>query len=290
MPTISHMAVTTQKDILHLVQRKTSRRCPCRLLHLCLRYVSTIHLVRFLTFRHRGIRLIIRMKINLATYDFYLHSRHSPFNEPSSRGAQVKSIPFPQTLRNLHKLPRTREMMAATKHFYPAPEDLELVSVLMNMKAGVPQDRSSPVSVLSPVNKRKASSLHRNPLAPSIPQSHFIMDRMKPPWGHPHPSATVLRKQTRPIPTTRHPTAAGSHVQVRDNTVQNPPAYTPEQRKKALERFKEKKRRRTNSHGQIRYQVRKRLADTRPRHRGRFFKPKSVETPRPSSDQVKVVK
>lgn len=49
--------------------------------------------------------------------------------------------------------------------------------------------------------------------------------------------------------------------------------YTPQQKREAVLRFKAKKMRRKNQSSAIRYQVRKRLADTRPRFRGRFFKP-----------------
>jgi hypothetical protein len=48
--------------------------------------------------------------------------------------------------------------------------------------------------------------------------------------------------------------------------------YSVEERKAALRRFKEKKRLRTFKKT-IRYDVRKRLADTRPRYKGRFSKP-----------------
>lgn len=49
--------------------------------------------------------------------------------------------------------------------------------------------------------------------------------------------------------------------------------YTPEQRKDAVRRYREKKLRRRGNATAIRYQVRKQLADTRPRFRGRFSKP-----------------
>lgn len=53
--------------------------------------------------------------------------------------------------------------------------------------------------------------------------------------------------------------------------------YTPDQRRAAVQRFKAKKLKRKNQSGVIRYQIRKRLADTRPRFRGRFSKPKPTE-------------
>lgn len=53
--------------------------------------------------------------------------------------------------------------------------------------------------------------------------------------------------------------------------------YTREERKDALRRFKEKKRMRSFKKT-IRYDIRKRLADTRPRYKGRFSKPPREET------------
>lgn len=53
--------------------------------------------------------------------------------------------------------------------------------------------------------------------------------------------------------------------------------YSREERLEALRRFKEKKRLRTFKKT-IRYDVRKRLADTRPRYKGRFSKPPAGET------------
>lgn len=57
----------------------------------------------------------------------------------------------------------------------------------------------------------------------------------------------------------------------------------------ALERFREKKRRR-QFHKRVRYMVRKRLAETRPRYKGRFSKPPPGEnyddgTPGPTVDK-----
>lgn len=48
--------------------------------------------------------------------------------------------------------------------------------------------------------------------------------------------------------------------------------YTREERLEALQRFREKKRRR-QFQKRVRYMVRKRLAETRPRYKGRFSKP-----------------
>lgn len=48
--------------------------------------------------------------------------------------------------------------------------------------------------------------------------------------------------------------------------------YTREERQEALQRFREKKRRR-QFRKRVRYMVRKRLAETRPRYKGRFSKP-----------------
>lgn len=48
--------------------------------------------------------------------------------------------------------------------------------------------------------------------------------------------------------------------------------YTHEERQEALKRFREKKRRR-QFRKRVRYMVRKRLAETRPRYKGRFSKP-----------------
>lgn len=48
--------------------------------------------------------------------------------------------------------------------------------------------------------------------------------------------------------------------------------YTREERQEALQRFREKKRRR-QFQKRVRYMVRKRLAETRPRYKGRFSKP-----------------
>lgn len=52
--------------------------------------------------------------------------------------------------------------------------------------------------------------------------------------------------------------------------------YSPQERREALKRYKMKKLRR-NTRPAIRYQIRKRLADTRPRCRGRFFKLETEE-------------
>lgn len=65
--------------------------------------------------------------------------------------------------------------------------------------------------------------------------------------------------------------------------------YSREERLEALQRFREKKRRRQFSK-KVRYMVRKRLAETRPRYKGRFSKPPPGEnyddgTPGPSSSQ-----
>lgn len=69
--------------------------------------------------------------------------------------------------------------------------------------------------------------------------------------------------------------------------------YSREERKEALRRFKEKKRLRTFKKT-IRYDIRKRLADTRPRYKGRFSKPPPGEnyddgTPGPSANSLEKV-
>ncbi len=54
--------------------------------------------------------------------------------------------------------------------------------------------------------------------------------------------------------------------------------YSYEERQAALRRFREKKRRR-QFQKTVRYMVRKRLAETRPRYKGRFSKPPAAPTP-----------
>lgn len=67
--------------------------------------------------------------------------------------------------------------------------------------------------------------------------------------------------------------------------------YTREERLEALQRFREKKRRR-QFQKRVRYMVRKRLAETRPRYKGRFSKPPPGEnyddgTPGPPLEKSK---
>lgn len=58
--------------------------------------------------------------------------------------------------------------------------------------------------------------------------------------------------------------------------------YSPAERRAALQRFREKKKRRSAGTA-IRYQVRKKLAEKRPRHRGRFSKRETGSLSSPSS-------
>lgn len=89
-------------------------------------------------------------------------------------------------------------------------------------------------------------------------------------------------------PDSRPPSAASDSS---DSTVLLPPKqtarpnrpdgtlfkYTREERLEALQRFREKKRRRQYQK-RVRYMVRKRLAETRPRYKGRFSKPPPGES------------
>lgn len=64
---------------------------------------------------------------------------------------------------------------------------------------------------------------------------------------------------------------------------QGPVKYDRAQRKAALQRYREKKkRRRQNSRSVIRYDIRKKLADMRPRYKGRFSKPSTAPAPKPN--------
>lgn len=79
-------------------------------------------------------------------------------------------------------------------------------------------------------------------------------------------SPTVQHKSA---PTNSSPRAVGSALTRADATFFK---YTREERLEALQRFREKKRRR-QFQKRVRYMVRKRLAETRPRYKGRFSKP-----------------
>lgn len=109
---------------------------------------------------------------------------------------------------------------------------------------------------------------------------------LKPSWSQPvplpplrnHPIGYVHLPPLQDSSRTDHypPAVPQRHQSPVSSSTSQPVCvrYTPEQRREAVRRFKEKKSRKKNQSSAIRYQVRKRLADTRPRYRGRFYKPK----------------
>lgn len=173
-------------------------------------------------------------------------------------------------------------------------QDLELVSALMSMRtsgntlqpshhlANIREKHiESPDSptrieeecIISPFHAQGPSPprrpWHEQPIAPIYPhmRSHHYLANHIPAHGHSmHPS----------IPPFSVVHYQGHHSSIKTQPQGAPVIrYTAEQRKAAVLRYKEKKMRRKNQSSVIRYEVRKRLADTRPRFRGRFFKPNS---------------
>lgn len=139
-----------------------------------------------------------------------------------------------------------------------------------------------------------ARSSYLKPVSPTRIDDAFARSHLhpaqivssKPHWSQPQllPPVRTTRPNSVQLPPLHDRRDNHNHVEVAQRR-QSPtssstsqPAharYTPEQRREAVRRFKEKKSRRKNQSSVIRYQVRKRLADTRPRFRGRFYRPKS---------------
>ncbi|PXF46310.1 Two-component response regulator-like APRR7 [Gracilariopsis chorda] len=121
----------------------------------------------------------------------------------------------------------------------PTAQDIELASALVSMKAGW---RAPYVSSSTP--SKPALTVSTSP-------THVLPSEAPPP----PPPARLPRSSSLP-----------------------PAPYDYAQRQQAIQRYREKRRRRgavgANS---IRYQIRKKLADTRPRVRGRFFKVSASE-------------
>lgn len=86
-------------------------------------------------------------------------------------------------------------------------------------------------------------------------------------------SPVLARAAPAPTTTTTQSGGEGSTPAVIGSSMETTLyKYSRAERQEALRRFKEKKRLRTFKKT-IRYDVRKRLADTRPRYKGRFSKP-----------------
>lgn len=122
----------------------------------------------------------------------------------------------------------------------PTAQDIELASALVSMKAGW---RTPPYISKSP-SSTPALKVSTSPTN--------VMPTEAPP----------------PPPPARLPSSSSF-----------PPApYDYARRQQAIQRYREKRKRRgTVRANAIRYQIRKKLADTRPRVRGRFFKASTTE-------------
>lgn len=184
-------------------------------------------------------------------------------------------------------------------------QDLELVSALISMRTSHrnPQPSSNQGTCKNVESPRSPTRIDAECPTPPYQSSQPAPPRR--PWRepllvptHPHFSGSHYYAHSIPSHTLHvHPPMlpySTIHVQGQHpHIIARPQAspitrYTPEQRKAAVLRFKAKKMRRKTQSSVIRYQVRKRLADTRPRFRGRFFKPKTVEKKRVGEVQTTV--
>lgn len=154
-------------------------------------------------------------------------------------------------------------MIASVQTQAPASaQDLELVSALMSMRTGIPlfASQSSRSKTPSPTC-----------VTLGIPESN-----------RPHPVPIAAKPVLTTAPATLHP-FLWRPVQFSGDPSELPhkgpttvvTKYTPEERRAAVERYREKRRKRNSNTKTIRYQIRKKLADTRPRFRGRFYRPKT---------------
>lgn len=97
-----------------------------------------------------------------------------------------------------------------------------------------------------------------SPNATSLPQASTVQPQMQDSTGQ---SDHNIKEQQQSQP-----------VEDKSST-SAPRPYSGADRTEALRRYKEKKSRRKSAAVSIRYQIRKQLADSRPRFRGRFYKP-----------------
>ena len=151
-------------------------------------------------------------------------------------------------------------------------QDMELVSALLSMRtSSIRSLRNPPTQKQRPAKPPPAST------TPTVASSTTTSSTS--------PSDSSFTSHVQPLtPVQLHPATfipaaaifpyaiplANITNRVKDQVVTR---YDPEQRQQALKRYRLKKMRRISKSKVIRYQVRKRLADARPRHRGRFFKP-----------------
>eukprot|EP00177_Eucheuma_denticulatum_P002315 GFKZ01004150.1.p1 GENE.GFKZ01004150.1~~GFKZ01004150.1.p1 ORF type:complete len:221 (+),score=23.63 GFKZ01004150.1:111-773(+) len=190
-------------------------------------------------------------------------------------------------------LSKQREMVAAPTLPPPASnsaQDLELVSALMSMRRSAPKYQlpslrhrlpgddltfgsESPTRIDEPADPPPAvpvGALH------SAPQQSILSTHKLPPLFTQAVEHRQLQPLSRGVGPIHHPLNTRHKPLTNSAPSLAGPAnirYTPEQRREAVRRFKAKKLRRKNQSTAIRYQIRKRLADTRPRFRGRFSKP-----------------
>lgn len=186
-------------------------------------------------------------------------------------------------------------------------QDLELVSALISMSTS--HRNPHPSSNQGKVTFKNVESPHSptriDAEYPTPPYQPSQSSPPRRPWReqllvptHPHFAGSHYYAHSIPTHTFQvHPAMppfSAIHIQGQHpHIIARPQAspitrYTPEQRKAAVLRFKAKKMRRKKQSSVIRYQVRKRLADTRPRFRGRFFKAKAVEKKSVGEDQTTV--
>lgn len=130
--------------------------------------------------------------------------------------------------------------MTALNSNYPPMQDMDAIAVLISMRT------SSPISSTSKVPKRRY----------------------------------VKKAVTGPLPSSSQTTSSQSTSTMSQCSTSSMETVIDckEQRQKALQRYREKKLRRKENKIVIRYAVRKRLAESRPRLKGRFYKP-ALNTP-----------
>lgn len=167
-----------------------------------------------------------------------------------------------------------------------SPQDLELASTLVSMRFShhapgyvstrLPSQPLQPLSSYATALPRPSHhpvSFAHKPLSPTRINEHAA--QVPPAFL---PGISKLTNWNAPPFAPLYPPVPMSVVKSSNPLGTSVTKYTPAERKEAVRRFKEKKKRRRSQVGVVRYQVRKRLADTRPRFRGRFYRPKSTET------------